>query len=72
MAFERVSLAAGESTVVRFTVPAERFSTVSLKGTRHILPGEFTLLFSRGHGVDVTAPLQLHMDAPMIVSKMVV
>lgn len=48
--FERVSLQPGESKTVTFSVSAENLSTVDRHGTRHVLGGRHSLIFSRGHG----------------------
>jgi hypothetical protein len=55
--YQRVSLAAGASTVVSFKVSATMLSTVDRFGTRHVLGGEHKLIFSRGHGEELTQPV---------------
>eukprot|EP00658_Telonema_sp_P-2_P003297 TRINITY_DN11215_c0_g2_i6.p1 TRINITY_DN11215_c0_g2~~TRINITY_DN11215_c0_g2_i6.p1 ORF type:complete len:548 (-),score=126.92 TRINITY_DN11215_c0_g2_i6:177-1820(-) len=51
--FERVTLSPGESQVVEFSVSVQQLSVVDKAGTRHVLPGEHSLIFSRGHGGEV-------------------
>jgi hypothetical protein len=52
--YQRVTLAAGASTVVTFKISATMLSTVDRFGTRHVLGGEHELIFSRGHGEELT------------------
>ena len=40
---------------------AEKLSTVDEYGTRHVLPGEHTLVFSRGHGPELVEVLQVEI-----------
>ena len=72
--FGRVTLAAGASTVVHFNSTASKLSTVDDFGTRHVLPGAHELIFSRGHGEELTLGLTVRLAAErsrMIVSTMV-
>lgn len=70
--FERVSLAAGASTVVHFQVDAEMLSVVDKEGTRHALAGLHDLIVSRGHGrvLEHTVELQLQGQPRIVVSTM--
>lgn len=61
--FERVTLAPGESKTVTFTVTPEKVSTVDRYGTRHIVSGRQTLMFSRGHGPEKSVPLDVRVRA---------
>lgn len=76
IAFERVSLAPGASTTVKFNTTIAKLSTVDTFGTRHVLPGEHHLVFSRGHGEELSTPVmvelpeQLH-GGRLIISTMV-
>ena len=72
--FARVTLAPGASTVVNFNSTASKLSTVDDFGTRHVLPGEHELIFSRGHGEELTTNLAISLPANrrrMVVSTMV-
>ena len=72
--FGRVTLAAGTSTVVHFNSTASKLSTVDDFGTRHVLPGEHELIFSRGHGEELTTKLTIKLPEHrrrMVVSTMV-
>lgn len=59
--YERVTLAPGASTVVTFNVTAESLSTVDAHGTRHVVPGAYELMFSRGHGEVIVESLEVRM-----------
>ena len=41
--FQRVSLKAGESRTVTFTIPADRLATIQADGTAKLLKGTYTL-----------------------------
>lgn len=72
--FGRVTLAPGASAVVHFNSTATKLSTVDDFGTRHVLPGEHKLIFSRGHGEELTMGLAVRLTEArrrMIVSTMV-
>ena len=51
--FERVRVMAGRATSLRFALSAEALELVNATGGRQLYAGAHTLLFSRGHGVDV-------------------
>jgi hypothetical protein len=59
VAYARVSLAPGESATVQFNITAESLSTVDSHGTRHVLPGTYQLVFSRGHGDEPEVPVEV-------------
>jgi beta-glucosidase len=59
--FARVSLAPGASQVVHFNTTAQKLSSVDDFGTRHVLAGEHELIFSRGHGEELSLPLQVQL-----------
>ena len=61
--FERVTLAAGASATVKFNATAAKLSSVDEFGTRHVLPGEHELVFSRGHGEEIRTSLEVKLDA---------
>lgn len=57
LAFRKVALDPAESTVVTFVVEPGQLQLVDAAGVRRVLPGAaFTLLFTNGAGVNVTAP----------------
>jgi hypothetical protein len=69
---------AGASTTVKFNTTAAKMSTVDQFGTRHVLPGAHELIFSRGHGEELTAPLPVTLarqsekqQGRLIISTMV-
>ena len=49
-----MSLEPGESAVVTFSLTTQQLSTVDASGTRHLLPGVHDLVFSRGHGDELS------------------
>ena len=59
--FQRVTLAPGASTTVRFNVTAQLLSTVDVNGTRHVLPGVHGLILSRGHGEELRFNLPVEL-----------
>ena len=61
--YERVTLAPGAQTVVHFNTTAEKLSVVDEFGTRHVLPGAHELIFSRGHGEELSQTLRVEMPA---------
>lgn len=72
--FSRVTLAPGAQTVVHFNTTAEKLSVVDEFGTRHVLPGAHELIFSRGHGEELSQTLRVEMPAEkrrLVVSSMV-
>lgn len=60
--FQRVSLGPGESTQVSFTLSLSNLALVDVDGHRSIHPGDFDIVFSRGHGQELVAPLRVHSD----------
>lgn len=62
--FGRVSLAAGASATLQFTLPKERLALVTASGASMLYAGEHTLTFTRGHGDVVTQRVTIgHADA---------
>ena len=57
--FDRVSLPAGASTTIDFTLPESAFSLVMADGNSTVYPGQRDIIFSRGNGQDVTIPVTL-------------
>jgi uncharacterized cupredoxin-like copper-binding protein len=53
VAFQRVTLNAGESQALTFNISSTHFSLVDVDGHRSIRPGEHTLTFTRGHGEEL-------------------
>ena len=53
VAFERVTLAAGETTKVLFELGQEAFALTNTRGDKVVYSGKRTLIFSRGTGKDV-------------------
>merc|ERR1719174_2576202 len=61
--FGGITLAAGETGIVRITLPkAETLATVTEDGDRLLWPGTYTLSFSRGHGATVNATVIIHSN----------
>lgn len=54
--FERVTLAAGASTTVSFTLAPEELAMVDENGHRSLHKGLFDIVLSRGHGDELSAP----------------
>lgn len=57
--FDRVSLARGASTTITFTLPKAAFELTTTDGNKTVTPGQRSILFSRGTGVDVSIPVTL-------------
>ena len=57
--FERITLEAGETKKVEFMLGEEAFKLVNEHGARMTLPGERTILFSRGTGKEQAITVML-------------
>ena len=57
--FERVSVAAGESMNVVFSLPQESLALTTADGSRRVYDGVHELVFSRGNGKDTVVPVTL-------------
>jgi hypothetical protein len=68
-AFERIHLGAGESKSLSFTVNASTLALADMDGHTAIHPGKFGIVFSRGHGKDIEAPLEVQMAEPIRTSE---
>jgi hypothetical protein len=60
--FERVRVLAGKVTSLRFVLGEEALWLVNVTGGRQLYAGAHTLLFSRGHGVDVAVNVTVGLD----------
>merc|ERR1712048_408901 len=66
--FKRVHLLPGESRVLTFTLTTEQLALIDVDGNKGLFAGEHEIIFSRGHGkeltqrasVDVSQPVRLH------------
>ena len=63
--FQKVHLAPGASTTLKFDVPAEKLHMVDADGHTSLHNGEFEIVFSRGHGEELAAPVSVNVDAPV-------
>ena len=52
--FQRVSVAAGGSATVAFTIPKQALALTTADGSKKQYPGAHQLIFSRGNGADAT------------------
>ena len=50
--FERVTIDAGATAAVPFTIPREALSLVTKDGSRKLYAGAHNLVFSRGNGME--------------------
>jgi len=57
--FERVTVESGKSSVIDFTLDRKVFQITNKSGEKVLYPGQHSLIFSRGHGVDVTFTMTL-------------
>jgi beta-glucosidase len=64
-AFQRVNLEPGASIALSFTVNASTLQLVDIDGHTSIHPGRFEVLFSRGHGTDLEAPIDIQLKKPI-------
>jgi len=55
--FQRVTLAAGASTAVSFTLDPEKLGMVDADGHTSLHKGLFDIVLSRGHGEELSAPV---------------
>ena len=54
---EQVSLQAGASATVRFSIPREDLALTARNGEPKVFRGLHHLIFSRGNGNDVSVPI---------------
>ena len=66
--FQRVTLAAGAKTTLSFSVSAEQLAMVDVEGHRSVYSGKHTIIFTRGHGDELEAPLAIDMPRPERIS----
>ena len=59
--YQRVSLAPGASATLTFNITAPMLSTVTRRGARHVLAGRHDLIFSRGHGAELRAAVDVRV-----------
>ena len=57
VAFERVTVAVGDTVAIEFELDAAAFALTGTEGDRVVYKGKRTLLFSRGTGKDVAIPV---------------
>jgi hypothetical protein len=57
--FDRVSLQPGQTATLNFTLPEVAFALVTTDGNSTVYPGDRSIVFSRGNGVDVVVPVTL-------------
>lgn len=63
--FERVHLKPGEHTILVFHLSAEVLALVDMDGHTSLHPGEFEIVFYRGHGEELVTPLQVDVPQPV-------
>ena len=62
-AFERVHLAPGASTTLHFSVSPNQLSLVGLNGHHMLIDqSEYEVVFSRGHGVELSSRVLVDVD----------
>jgi hypothetical protein len=60
--FKRVHLEAGTSTILTFAVKAEQLALVGKDGHTGLHTGGYTIVFSRGHGAELTTRTKIKVD----------
>lgn len=55
--FQRVTLAAGASATLSFELTPEHLGLVDSEGHTSLHPADFEVVFSRGHGEELSAPV---------------
>ena len=70
-AFERVHLPPGASTTLHFSVSPSQLSLVGLNGHHMLIDeSEYEVIFTRGHGVELSAKVAVKVDARVhVVSR---
>ena len=59
VAFDRVSVTAGQTGGLQFTIPQTSLAVVDGNGNKVVYAGEHSLIFSQGNGVDQTFTIQV-------------
>ena len=67
--FQKVNLAPGESTTLSFDVPAETMHMVDADGHTSLHNGEYEIVFSRGHGEELAAPVSVGVAGAPVRAK---
>jgi hypothetical protein len=67
-AFQRVHLDAGESTKVSLTLNSTTLGLVDLDGHRELHAGDYDIVFSRGYGEELVAPVSVEVEKPVRIS----
>ena len=58
--FQRVHLEPGASTTLTFSVGTRQLQMVDIDGHAALHSGKFSVVFSRGHGAELSAPITVH------------
>eukprot|EP00940_MAST-03C_sp_MAST-3C-sp2_P001367 g1367.t1 len=69
--FKRVTLEPNTSTIVRFPIRPEDVAMADINGDISLHSGDFDIVLSRGHGVDVVFPLKVRTrdQLPVLLKK---
>ena len=57
------------STTIDFDLTARHLALADRGGSLGLHPGEFEVVFSRGHGAELTAPVVVSADRPPLVLR---
>eukprot|EP01062_Namystynia_karyoxenos_P033258 TRINITY_DN2446_c0_g1_i1.p1 TRINITY_DN2446_c0_g1~~TRINITY_DN2446_c0_g1_i1.p1 ORF type:complete len:823 (+),score=272.37 TRINITY_DN2446_c0_g1_i1:81-2549(+) len=68
-AFQRVELAPGESRELHFTASGRDFRMVDADGHVGLHRGDFEVVFSRGHGAELSAPAAVTVQRPVVLQR---
>jgi hypothetical protein len=67
--FQRVHLAPGASTTLTFSVGGRQLQMVGGDGHAALHSGKFDVVFSRGHGAELSAPIAVHAPGGPVRTK---
>ena len=70
--FKRITLQPFTDTVLTFSLNASHLAMVDADGHTALHEGEFEVIFSRGHGEELTTPVHLRIgsvEAPAFISR---
>jgi len=67
VAFQRIGVFAGDSSEVKFTIPATALGLADETGAVKLHAGDYTILVSQGHGVDLELPVKVKLSSPALL-----
>jgi len=69
IAFQRVTVKAGEQRDVEFDIKAADFGLAGVDGDVKLHAGDYTIVCSRGHGKDIEVPVKVEVSEPVLLKK---